>query len=166
MLPRTRSPIALVLSASLLLTQSGCYDWVAIQPTEISKLRTGSQKEVGTSGNGVVVAYTAQTLTAVDGTSTQIKGDYDLRLTTEKTQSTYEHPVVVEQTSPTDFTVQGGNQPRRRVNLNDIKTVEVSQYNKNLTGGLVVGIITGASLLAAILILGSSSSNTPPSNSR
>ncbi|RYE80716.1 MAG: hypothetical protein EOO74_01715 [Myxococcales bacterium] len=136
----------------MLVTQSGCYDWVAIQPTEVSKLRPGSVDLVDSSSSQgrttSTYAVSKQYVTRVDGTSYELSGVYDLRLDTGTGKPiTAKHPVVV--TSGTDFyQVQGSNLPSTSIRPETITKAEVSQYN-NVKSAVAIGI---PSILGGILL--------------
>ncbi len=134
----------------MITTQAGCYDWVAIQPAEIGKLQAGSQQVVGRSGNTTVMAISTQTVTAEDGTAAEIKGEYDLRLTTTSDQTaTFAHPLLVKPNPPDGYIIQGGNRRATQIDLSTIKRVEVSQYSAGKTYALTM--VAGLSLPLIVL---------------
>lgn len=136
----------------MLITQAGCYNWIAIQPAEIGKLHPGSVDMVGSTStsNGRVNVYAVskQYVTKEDGTTFELTGQYDLRLDTgQKKPLTVKHPVLV---TPGEgaYQVQGSNLPSTTINSGDIRRAEVSQLSEGKSAVLAVVLVTVGALLA------------------
>lgn len=162
--------MTLLVMVSLLLTQPGCYTWTAIQPNELQKLQPGVSETVGSSTvststgttTSSIVAHNVQTLVAEDGTAVQIRGDYDLRITTESNKTfTFDHPILVEPIK-NGYGVRGGNQTLKNFDVFAIKKVEIGQLDRVKSALLASAVTAGVAFVLLAALIGSSASGTSP----
>jgi hypothetical protein len=132
------------------MLSSGCYDWELIKPTELPKLNGSFSTPIGHAGNTTVVAVRVADVEREDGTLTQIKGNFDLKVTRENDDVVeFEHPVLAE-IDDDDLVVRGGNRAKTHIPLTEIKHAEVSQLNVGTTtaSAVVCSVLGGVALVA------------------
>lgn len=142
------------------LLQLGCIDWIEVRPTDLPRLSASSsaqlQQAIETGEEGGVSPSTAVTGTTIedaDGDEVRIRPPYDARLTTAEGSVNIEGPVAAAVANG-NLTVQGPETDRMSVPLDELETVEVSQFATVKTYLLILGItvVTAAGGLAIIAI--------------
>ena len=144
-----RSFSALVL-AVFAMTSFGCYCWVDIKPMELPKLNGSYSRVTGVvatpSGQVATVESTVAHLEKPDGTLVEIGGEYDAEITTSYGPTRFSHPVN-SSLQGDQLVVQGGNRAATGFPLQDVRQVQVSQYDRTATtfaaagGGIVLGLV-------------------------
>jgi hypothetical protein len=135
------------------MLSSGCYDWELIKPTELPKLNGSFSTPIGRAGNATVVAVRVADVEREDGTLTQIKGNFDLKVTRENDDVVeFEHPVLAE-IDGDDLVVRGGNRAKTHIPLVEIKHSEVSQLDVGgTTAAAVICSVVGGLVLGGIAV--------------
>ena len=141
-----------------LVTQSGCYDWVAVAPVDATKLRGSFVTEDGQS-----VAVRTVNVEQPDGRMVQLHGNYRIRVTL-KDGATYEFspPVDVRETDGA-IVFRGGDEAPLRANADDVVGLAATKPNHGKTAALAtaLGIVGLALTIAMIVALANSVSSIP-----
>jgi hypothetical protein len=163
MVPPMRTLLLRVVSMVLLsvfsLTASGCYKWVDIKPAELPKLNGSYARVTGSvptpSGVVTTVESTVAHVEKPDGTLVEIKGRYDAEVTTSNgLPMRFEHPV--NSTLEGDqLAVQAANRPSTTFKLQDVRGVQVSQYDTTATTLAAVGASVVVGVLVYVLVISS-----------
>lgn len=134
----------------VLLSTAGCQSSQQVKPSELPKLDYSFAAPVVASGGNLVAVRVAQ-VEKPDGTIAEVKGEFDVRLTLNNRKSfLFEHPVRVSLKGGL-VEIAGGNRPKSAVRLEDIREVEVTQFDGTKTiVGLSVGSV-GLTLLTVLL---------------
>jgi hypothetical protein len=120
---------------------SGCYSWTAIKPTELPKLNDASSSTARGS-QGQITLVTVAKLEAPDGRLVEIQGESDARISVRGQEPmSFEHPLL-SSVQNSSLIVQAGNRGKTTIPLQQIQSVEVSQFER-----------TQAALAAAVLSL-------------
>lgn len=146
---------ALIPPLLVALTALGCTRWVAVRPDQLEKLERGRTERIGDVprvvyadrygrhamvGSTPLIETTRQTVLRPDGTTTEVVGRFDLRLTSAGETVEFAHPVLVERAGDA-LLIAGAETPERRFALDAITAAELSQGG----GGTVwVGIALAA----------------------
>jgi hypothetical protein len=140
------------MGIAIAMSLTGCYSWVDIKPSEAPKLNGSYSRVTGSvstpSGTVTTVERTVAHVETPDGTLTEITGDFDARLTTNRGTFTFEHPVNAEMEED-ELWMRSSNRPPTRFALREVQSVEVSQYDP--TASVLIGT---ASILAGLLLFG------------
>ena len=144
----------LVLHGSLLTIVSlvnGCYTNTAVRPSEIPKLNGAFQTSQPAGRNAILVTSSVSHVEAPDGKTVEVKGTYDLILTTKDGKIIqFDHPVMIDKEEDS-FLLRGANRGETHVAMTDIEATEVRQFSQTktmlvaapvaLVGGLLMGLL-------------------------
>jgi hypothetical protein len=159
--------VSVVLLGVFSLTASGCYKWVDIKPAELPKLNGSYARVTGSvptpSGVVTTVESTVAHVERPDGTLVEIKGRYDAEVTTSSgAPMRFEHPV--NSTLEGDqLAVQASNRTTTAFKLQDVKSVQVSQYDATATTLAAVGASAVIGVLVYVLVTAAVRSSTSTS---
>ena len=135
----------LVLAFSLQFT--GCYEWVAIRPSELPKLdHDGAQSEAERSVRNA-------RLERPDGSLVEVNRSADVRLTTASESLELEAPVVAR-IQKDDLWIRAGNAGNTKFLLSDVKSAEVAKFDGGMTAVAIVGAVVGTTLVTTLLVYG------------
>lgn len=153
---------AIIPPLLLALAALGCTRWVPVRPDQLAKLERGRTERVGDVprvvyhdrygrhamvGSTPLIETSRQTVLRPDGTTTEIVGRFDLRLTSADETVEFEHPVLVERDGDA-LLIAGAETPERRYALDAITAAELSQGG----GGTVwVGLALAAVAVGLML---------------
>jgi|GEM_PF-2699814 len=129
--PTLKKLVPLSAVAALSLAQVGCYDWVAIRPSELPKLNSLSSQTVA-AGNLQVTVMTIRTVRSPDGRLVEIRGAHDVQVRADGATVEFEHPVESSVADET-LTVAGSNREDTRFALRTVDDVKVRQYSPGKT---------------------------------
>jgi hypothetical protein len=137
----------LVALASLVMLS--CYHRTEIKPTELPELSDSFAAPVG-GGTGVVAVSVAH-VEKPDGTLAEIRGEFDVLVRLDSgAELEFTHPVRARLTSSAMvLAVAGGNRPERRIPLERIASVEVSQFDE--LGASIIGGLVGAGVVVLVV---------------
>jgi hypothetical protein len=147
--PTLKKLVPLSMIATLSLAQVGCYDWVAVRPSDLPKLNAVSSQTVS-AGTAQVTLMDVRTVRAPDGRLVEIRGAHDVEVTADGATVSFEHPVEAKVADET-LTVAGKNREDTPFTLGKVQKVEVSQYapGKTMAVLLVVALAPLAVVFAA-----------------
>ena len=135
-----------------LLTQLACVDWVAVKPTEVTKLGNGYAKEVARSGNTTLIAVSVTDVERTDGTLQRVNGPADVRLHTTQTPLLELKTPFRAELDGDSLVVQSDTLPRTLVPFNTVQSAEVGVYNQGKSiAAYFAGALVGAALIYAIV---------------
>ena len=160
--PRTRR-LARCTALLLLAQASGCYNWVDIKPTEITKLNGSYAVATGAvstpTGTVTTVERTVAHVERPDGTLVEIKGEYDARVATgEGEPLEFAHPVNSAIKDDILF-LRGGNRGATKIPLDEVTSVQVSQYDAGGSAVIIVLVsVVGGLALGAVALSAARSS--------
>lgn len=152
--------VSLILMMAASVLHLGCINWVDIRPQDLPRLSASSsaqlQQAIETGEEGGAspsTAVTGTTLEDADGDEVLIRPPYDARIVTAAGRLEVEGPVAAA-IADGELTVQGPQTGRSTVPLEDIETVQVSQFATVKTYllilGLTIGIAAGGLAIIAI----------------
>jgi hypothetical protein len=134
-------PRPLVIAAALAL--ASCYSYTSVNPGQLPQLNGSFVTPVG----GNVVAVRVATIEKSDGSLTQVKGTFDLKITLKNgAEMSFDHPVKAEIEGDT-LVLAGGNRRATPIPLDEIELAEVVQPNGAVwaigggLGGAVLGLL-------------------------
>ena len=142
------------MTAALLipcLVLSGCFSWVAVKPTELTKLNNmtvGVVKRGPSAGRAVAVSVSK--LERADGRLIEVKGKPYIRITANGRTYDFKPPISVDQQG-TAFTIRSGNRAATTFHLSQIQKVEVRD-GLSAAFWAVYGIVLGIGLILAIVL--------------
>lgn len=141
--PTLKKLVPLSAVAALSLAQVGCYDWVAIRPSDLPKLNAATSQTVS-AGNLQVTLTSVRTVHTPDGRIVEIRGGHDVAVTAEGTTVEFEYPVESNVADET-LTVAGKNREDTPFPLARVQKVEVSQKAEGKTTLLycAIGLVAG-----------------------
>jgi hypothetical protein len=142
------------------LLLASCYSWEEVRPDALPGLNDSYEVQVGTtsewSSSGTrtqaVMERSVRHVLRPDGTTVEIEGEFDARVTRRSTGETleFDYPVIASITD-LELVLQGSNRASTPFHLTSIERVEVSQPDGALTalawfgGGLLIsGVAAGA----------------------
>ncbi len=137
--------LSLLLFASTLFSY-GCYDIVAIKPTEITKLNNTYSVQVGTSystsyntstkttttNSSPIMAHSVRHLERPDGRTLQVTGKTPVIITTNQGKYTFTHPTI-SRLNDGNLIIAGSNRGYVSFPLESIQKAEVKMYNAGKT---------------------------------
>ena len=142
---RTVSKGILVLALSLQST--GCYEWVAVRPSELPKLdHDGAQSEAERNVRNA-------RLERPDGSLVEVNRSADVRLTTSSDTLEFVAPVVAR-IQKDDLWIRAGNAGNTKLPLSDVESAEVAKFDGGMTAVAIVGGVVGTTLVTTLLIIG------------
>jgi hypothetical protein len=142
---------ALLAVSTLVLLLAGCYRHTAIKPTELPKLNSPSMGTVvGGNANGSTIAVATRTVERPNGQLVEIRGEFDLLLTTSAGDMAFSKPVVSD-ISDGILTVRSGNHGAWSAPISSVDSAKVEQPNRsaNMFWGAVGGVLIFGIVMAA-----------------
>jgi hypothetical protein len=131
-----------------LLAQTGCHEWVAVNPLDATKLGGSFAAPVGSN----VVAIRVVDVRQPDGRLIELKGAYNVRITLKNGEvHELEHPVQVQEDRER-LVFRSGNEAPLEVAPDDISGLEASRLDVGATAAVIV-IVT---LIGTAIIVGGS----------
>ncbi len=136
------------------LALSSCYSWTEIKPTELPKLNGGTTAPgtiVSGTNRGEAIAVSVGQVERPDGRLFEVKGEFDARISQSNGERVeFDHPVR-SQLEASTLTVQGENRAQTPFELDDIKKVEISQFDRTTT--TILGVVGGVGLGAVMAVV-------------
>jgi hypothetical protein len=135
----------LVLAFSLQST--GCYQWVAIRPSELPKLdNDGAQPAAERNVRNA-------RLERPDGSLVEVNRSSDVRLETASESLELAAPVVAR-IQKDELWIRAGNAGNMKFVLSDVKSAEVAKFDGGMTAVAIVGAVLGTTLVTTLLVVG------------
>ncbi len=133
----------------MMLVQTGCYDWVAVKPTEVEKLSGSFVTPVGPNTLAVRVVDVEQT----DGRMVQLAGDYPVRIGLKNGgRYTLKSPVDIQATGD-DLLFRSANEPPFHASREDIVTVEARKKDAAATAiAITVAVLVVVGITTAVAV--------------
>jgi hypothetical protein len=150
MTTRLRRLVAASLVASTLST-TACYDWTLVKPAQLGQL--------GPLAPGESSPPPAVDVERLDGTLARIHGHFDVRVTMlDGREITFEHPVRVTR-SGNAYTFRAGNQPETTLDIDAIRSAQISQFSTGTTIGAAATAVGVLVLVTVVVLVGTSGSH-------
>jgi hypothetical protein len=148
-LPFVRKRVGSWVVLGMMVVQTGCYDWVAVKPTEVEKLSGSFVTPVGPNTLAVRVVDVEQT----DGRMVQLAGDYPVRIGLRNGgRYTLKSPVDIQATGD-DVLFRSANEPPFHASREDIVTVEARKKDAAATAvAITVAVLVVVGITTAIAI--------------
>lgn len=160
-----RSRVAWCVLLCALLVQTGCYDWVAVNPLDAPKLGGSFETQVGPNTIAVRVVDVRQP----DGRLVELTGSYGVRVTLKNGQVHKLKPPIGVEENGDRLVFRSGSEGPLDVSRDDIAKLEAYHHDKQGTTAVivVVSVIAVAAVVAATVAavsVANSASNTSYSN--
>jgi hypothetical protein len=127
---------------------AGCYQWVEVRPTELTKLNASPDE----SGVWLPPGPNAR-LERTDGSLLEVGRNADVRVETSQGVYDFTAPVVARVVKD-DLWIRAGNTGRTTLELSDVKSAEVAKFDGDATGLAIAGGILGLTLLSFLVVVG------------
>jgi hypothetical protein len=152
---RPRMPGLLLVRCAFIALASvaalGCYHRTAIKPTELPVLNESYAAPV--DGDRRVMAVGVAHVEKPDGTLVEVRGEFDVyALLDDETELKFAYPVRARlDPSETVLILAGAKEPERRIPLEHVASVEVSQFNGERAWTALLVTMAGVGFLIAVI---------------
>jgi hypothetical protein len=135
------------LAVALLTTQSACYDWVAVNPVDASKLGGSFETPIGQN----VVAVRVVDVRQPDGRLVELQGSYKIRVTLQDGNVHELKPPLGVEENGDRLVFRSGNEAPLDVARTDVVKLEAYHYNKGATVAAIVVVTVVAAIAVAVV---------------